>query len=42
MKTIKVYKSPEVETLTLQENGVLCSSFEKFDDLDGILEETEN
>lgn len=42
MKTIKVYKSPEVETLTLQENGVLCSSFEKFYDLDGIMEETEN
>lgn len=42
MKTIKVYKSPEVETLTLTENGVLCSSFEKFNDLELIYEETEN
>ena len=42
MKTINVYTSPDIEILALMENGVLCSSFEKFYDLDGIMEETEN
>ena len=42
MKTINVYKSPEIEILALMENGVLCSSFEKFGDLEVIYEEIEN
>lgn len=41
MKTIEVYQSPEVETLTLLENGVLCSSFEIFCELEEIYEETD-
>ncbi len=42
MKPIINYRSPETEILVLTENGVLCSSFEKFDGLDGIFEENEN